>query len=272
LDEFTDLRAVIFDWAGTTVDFGSRAPMGALVEIFARFGVAISIAEARAPMGLPKRDHIAALLADPGVGARWAQAHGAPAGEADIDAVYRAFVPLNASVVADYADLVPGLLPVVARLRAAGVKIGSTTGYTREIMARLTPAAARAGYQPDNLVCAGDLIAGRPTPLMMYRCFVDLGVYPPWRVVKVDDTAPGIAEAVAAGAWAVGVTLSGNGCGLTGRELAALSPDERDEIRARVGRELVAAGAHATLDTVADLLPALAALCARIRAGERPSA
>jgi phosphonoacetaldehyde hydrolase len=272
LDELSQLRAVIFDWAGTTVDFGSRAPMGALVEVFARFGVAISIAEARAPMGLPKRDHIAALLADPGVAARWAQARGAPASEADIDELYRAFIPLNASVVADFADLVPGLPPVVARLRAAGLKIGSTTGYTREIMARLTPAAARAGYQPDNLVCAGDLVAGRPTPLMMYRCFADLGVYPPWRVVKVDDTAPGIAEAVAAGAWAVGVTLSGNGCGLTQRELAARRSDEREEIRERVGRELVAAGAHATVDTVADLLPALAALCARIRAGERPFA
>jgi phosphonoacetaldehyde hydrolase len=270
VNELGELRAVIFDWAGTTVDFGSRAPMGAFVEVFARFGVTISIPEARAPMGLPKRDHIAALIADPAIAARWAAAHGAPAGEAEIDEIYRQFIPLNAAVVADYAALVPGLLPVVATLRAAGLKIGSTTGYTRDIMARLTPAAARLGYQPDNLVCAGDLVAGRPTPLMMYRCFADLGVYPPRRVVKVDDTAPGIAEAVAAGAWAIGVTLSGNGCGLTDTELAALSPDARDDIRSRVGRDLVAAGAHATLDTVADLLPALAAIGARIRAGETP--
>jgi phosphonoacetaldehyde hydrolase len=137
-------------------------------------------------------------------------------------------------------------------------------------MARLTPVAAKAGCQPDNLVCAGDLIAGRPTPLMMYRCFADLGVYPPWRVVKVDDTAPGIAEAVAAGAWAIGVTLSGNGCGLTREELAALSPEEREAIRARVAAELVGAGAHATIDTVADLAPALTAIGARIGEGERP--
>lgn len=270
MTDFTQLRAVIFDWAGTTVDFGSRAPMGAFVEIFARFGVAISIPEARGPMGLPKRDHIAALMADEGVAARWRKAHGAAPTEADIDAVYEQFIPLNASVVADYAELIPGLLPVVATLRGAGLKIGSTTGYTRDIMARLTPVAAKAGYQPDNLVCAGDLVAGRPTPLMMYRSFADLGVYPPWRVVKVDDTEPGIAEAVAAGAWAIGVTLSGNGCGLTEAELAALSPAEREAIRARVGQGLVGAGAHATIDTVADLLPALAALDARIKAGEWP--
>jgi phosphonoacetaldehyde hydrolase len=270
VSDLSQLRAVIFDWAGTTVDFGSRAPMGAFVEIFKRFGVDISIPEARGPMGLPKRDHIAALMADPGIASRWRAAHGAPAGEADIDDVYREFVPLNAAVVADYADLIPGVLPAVAALRAAGVKIGSTTGYTRDIMARLTPVAAQAGYAPDNLVCAGDLIAGRPTPLMMYRSFADLGVYPPWRVVKVDDTAPGVAEAIAAGAWAVGVTLSGNGCGLTERELAALSAGERAAIRERVARDLVAAGAHATIDTVADLLPALEALGARIREGARP--
>ena len=270
MNDLSQLRAVIFDWAGTTVDFGSRAPMGAFVEIFRRFGVAISIAEARGPMGLPKRDHVAALMADPGVAARWREAHGASPAEADIDAVYRDFIPLNAAVVADYADFIPGLLPVVATLRAAGVKIGSTTGYTRDIMAQLAPAAALRGYQPDNLVCAGDLVAGRPTPLMMYRCFADLGVYPPWRVVKVDDTAPGIAEAAAAGAWAVGVTLSGNGCGLTERELAALPSAERAAIRTRVSAELVGAGAHATIDTVADLLPTLETLAAKIRDGARP--
>jgi phosphonoacetaldehyde hydrolase len=270
LNELSELRAVIFDWAGTTVDFGSRAPMGAFVEIFARFGVTISIAEARGPMGLPKRDHIAALTANQSIAARWTKAHGAPPTEADIDAVYAQFIPLNASVVADYADLIPGLLPVVERLRGAGLRIGSTTGYTRDIMARLTPAAARAGYQPDNLVCAGDLAAGRPTPLMMYRCFADLGVYPPWRVVKVDDTEPGVAEGVAAGAWAIGVTLSGNGCGLSERELVKVAPAAREAIRARVARDLAAAGAHATIDTVADLVPALIAIGARIRKGERP--
>jgi phosphonoacetaldehyde hydrolase len=270
VSELTQLRAVIFDWAGTTVDFGSRAPMGAFVEIFKRFGVDISIPEARRPMGLPKRDHIAALMADPAIAARWRTAHGASPSEADIDAVYKAFIPLNAAVVTDYADLIPGLLPVVAALRAAGIKIGSTTGYTRDIMARLAPVAAAAGYITDNLVCAGDLVAGRPTPLMMYRSFADLGVYPPWRVVKVDDTAPGVAEAVAAGAWAVGVTLSGNGCGLTERELAARSADERAGIREEVARDLVGAGAHATIDSVADLLPVLEAFGARIRHGAHP--
>ena len=70
-------------------------------------------------------------------------------------------------------------------------------------MERILPAAAAQGYAPDNLVCADDLAEGRPGPLAMYRCFVDLAVHPPEAVVKVDDTEPGIAEGVAAGCLAV---------------------------------------------------------------------
>ncbi|WP_199699147.1 hypothetical protein [Oleomonas cavernae] len=105
---FRQLKAVVFDWAGTMVDFGSRAPMGAFVEAYKRLGVDISIAQARKPMGLPKRAHIATLMADADIAARWQAAHGHLPGEADIDQVYAVFVPLNEAVVTDYADLIPG--------------------------------------------------------------------------------------------------------------------------------------------------------------------
>ncbi len=266
------LKAVVFDWAGTIVDFGSRAPMGAFVETFRRFDVAVSIAEARKPMGLPKRAHVEALLADPEIAERWRLAKGHMPGDADVDAVMWVFVPLNVSVVADYADLIPGVLEVVAELRSRGFKIGSTTGYTREIMEKLAPIAAKAGFEPDNLVCAGDLADGRPTPLMMYRCFADLGVYPPAAVVKVDDTVPGIAEGRAAGTWTVGVALSGNACGLSLEELNALSDAERGEYRATATAELRQAGAHYVIDSVADLLPVIDEINTRLAASENPQA
>ena len=249
-------KAVVFDWVGTTIDHGSFAPMGAFVEAFSRFGVAITILEARVPMGLPKRAHIAALLADPGIAARWREAQGAAPDEAAIDRVYETFVPLNEEVAPRYATLVPGTAEAVARLRAMGLRIGSTTGYVRSIMERILPLAAGQGYAPDNLVCADDLPEGRPGPLGMYKCFVDLVVHPPSAVVKVDDTEPGIAEGVAAGCVTVGVLLSGNHAGMTPEEIAAMSPAERDALRARVGARLRAAGAQHLVDTVADL-PAL---------------
>lgn len=265
------LRAVVFDWAGTIVDHGSRAPMGVFVEAFRSFGVEITVAEARLPMGLPKLDHIRALGAQPRIAAAWAERHGTPFDEAAARAVYELFVPMNVRVVTDHADLIPGALATVAALRRRGLKIGSTTGYTRDIMERLAPAAAAAGYAPDNLVCAGDLPAGRPTPLMMYKCFLDLVVWPAAAVVKVDDTEPGIAEGVAAGCWAVGVTLSGNAVGLSAEELAALDDAQRAGLHDAAAARLTGAGAHHVVRSVADLLPVIDLIEAKLAAGERPS-
>ncbi len=249
-------KAVVFDWAGTTIDFGSFAPMGAFVEAFARFGVEASVEEARAPMGMPKRDHIRAMLAAPPLAARWLERFGAPPGEADVDRVYEVFVPMNEEVVARYATLVPGAREAIDGIRARGLKIGSTTGYTRSIMERVLPVAAAQGYAPDNLVCADDLPEGRPGPLGMYKCFIDLVVHPPETVVKVDDTEPGIAEGVAAGCVTVGVALSGNHVGLTPEALAALAQEEVARLRAAATAKLRAAGADHVIDTIAEL-PAL---------------
>lgn len=249
-------KAVVFDWAGTMIDFGSFAPMGAFVETFAKFGVTVTIADARKPMGLPKRAHIAAMLAEPHIAERWAAAQGGAPGEAAVDAVYELFVPLNEAVVTDYCTLVPGALEAVRHIRARGMKIGSTTGYTRSIMARVLPLAAAQGYEPDNLVCADDLPLGRPTPIGMYKCFLDLMVHPAAAVIKVDDTEPGIAEGVAAGCVTVGLTLSGNEAGLRPEELAALDPAARQTLHERVAAKLVAAGADHVIGTVAEL-PAL---------------
>ncbi|TVQ57248.1 MAG: phosphonoacetaldehyde hydrolase [Rhodobacteraceae bacterium] len=249
-------KAVVFDWAGTMVDFGSFAPMGVFVEAFARFGVEVSIDEARAPMGMPKRDHIKAMLAGPRVAEAWAAARGHAPTDADVDAIYKVFVPMNEEVAATYATLVPGAGAAVETLRRMGLKIGSTTGYTRSIMERVLPVAAAQGYAPDNLVCSDDLPEGRPGPLGMYKCFIDLRVYPPSTVVKVDDTEPGIAEGVAAGCLTVGVALSGNHVGKTPEELAAMSETEIAPLREAAAATLRAAGADHVIDTVADL-PAL---------------
>ena len=246
-------QAVIFDWAGTMVDFGSIAPMGAFVEAFARFQVQATIEEARAPMGMAKRDHIKSMIMAPRLAKNWKAVRGYPPTEADIDDVYDVFIPLNENVAAKYATLVPGALETINYLRARGVKIGSTTGYTRSIMKHVLPVAAKQGYEPDNLVCSDDLKEGRPGPLGMYQCCVDLCIHPIEALIKVDDTVPGIQEGVSAGCLTIGVALSGNYVGLTPDELAELSKEERDVRRQFATRKLKAAGADYVIDTVADL-------------------
>ncbi|MFM2354634.1 MAG: hypothetical protein RLZZ528_370 [Pseudomonadota bacterium] len=265
-----ELRAVVFDWAGTLIDHGSLAPMGAFVRTFAGFGIALTVDEARGPMGRAKRDHVAALLALPRVAAQWQARYGVAPDEAAIDRVYAAFVPANVAAVRDHSRMIDGAVEVVAALRARRLKIGTTTGYVREIMAEVLPEAAAQGFVPDSLVCAGDLAEGRPAPLMMYRTFAELGVWPAWRAVKVDDTPVGIAEGLNAGCWTVGVALTGNAFGLTVDATAALPPVEFAERAERARAELRQAGAHVVIDGVADLLPVIDGFEARIAQGERP--
>ncbi len=264
------LKAVVFDWAGTTVDYGSRAPMGAFVEVFKGFQVKLSIDEARKPMGLPKWDHIKALLSDQDIARRWQKAHGAMPTDREVGRIYEVFVPLNRKVVTNYAELIPGVAETVKDLRGLGLKIGSTTGYTRDIMEPLLPVAAKAGYAPDNLVCAGDLAAGRPTPLMMWKCFLDLAIPSAAGVIKVDDTAPGIAEGLAAGCWTVGLTVSGNAMGLSEEDVGKLSKKEFAARKAKAERELLACGSHYVIDSVAELMPVVWQIEARLVRGERP--
>lgn len=264
------LKAVVFDWAGTVVDYGSRAPMGAFVEAFAEFDVEVTIAEARIPMGMAKRPHVAALLAMPRIAAAWAARHGHPPGEADIDAVYAVFVPKNIAVAEDHAGLIPGAPETAAAIRAQGLRIGSTTGYTREIMARILPRAAEQGFTADAMACTGDAPEGRPSPFLTWRVLTELGVYPAFRSVKVDDTEVGIAEGVNAGAWSVGVSVTGNVFGLSREAAAALSPAEFVVRRAAATDRLKAAGAHYVVDSVADLMPVLFEIEGRLARGERP--
>jgi phosphonoacetaldehyde hydrolase len=244
--------------------------MGAFQRAFAEFGVAISIADARGPMGMAKADHI--RLVGRSVNAAWRERHGRDFTEDDVAAIFAVFEPLNIAAIRDHAALIPGAAGALAALAARGIRIGSTTGYTRPIMAELAPLAAAQGFAPAVTVCAGDLAAGRPAPLQMWHAMAAMGVWPAAAVVKLDDTPPGIGEARAAGCWAVGAALTGNILGLSAAELAALSEAEREAQRARATAELAGAGAHLVIDGIADLPAAITAIEQRLARGERPAA
>ncbi|MEJ0064663.1 MAG: phosphonoacetaldehyde hydrolase [Caulobacteraceae bacterium] len=248
---------VIFDWAGTMVDFGCRAPVAALIEAFARHGVTLDEPEVRADMGKAKADHVRALLAQPEVCAAWTEANGAAPEETDVAALMDDLGPLMREAAAQAAELIPGAADTVAALRAAGLKVASSTGYTREMMEPVLVRAAEQGYAPDHLVCANETPEGRPAPLMIYKACAELGVWPLSRVVKVDDAEAGIAEGRAAGCFTVGVSASGNGVGLSRAALAALDPSDRAARLAIAAAGLRAAGADLVIETVADLIPAL---------------
>jgi phosphonoacetaldehyde hydrolase len=264
------IKAVILDWAGTVVDHGSSAPMGAFVKAFAHFGVTISIADARGPMGMAKRDHIRMVGTAPAVAAAWRANHGRDFDDAAIDAIFEVFEPLNVAAVEAHSALIPGAHDALQWCKARGIRVGSTTGYTRPIMERLMPLAAAQGFVPEVTICAGDLAAGRPAPLQTWSALAQMGIWPASSVIKLDDTAPGIGEARAAGCWAAGAALTGNNPGLTAEELARLPPDQRSELRRAGSEPLLRAGAHLVIDSIADLPWLVEHIEARLEAGEKP--
>lgn len=256
----TPIRLVVADLAGTTIDFGSTAPAGVFVEVFARHGVTVTTAEARGPMGTAKRDHIAALAALPRVATAWETAHARPFAEADLDRLYAEFIPLQLESLPKYDDLIPGTLEAVAALRARSIAVAVSTGYDAAMTAVVLEAARRQGFVPDAAVCAAEVAAGRPAPWMIFRAMEKTGVWPPAAVVAVGDTLADIEAARHAGVWAVGVTATGNMLGLTRAEHDALEPSHRADLLAAATERMRNAGAHAVVDVIGSLPAALATL------------
>jgi phosphonoacetaldehyde hydrolase len=264
------LKAVILDWAGTVVDYGSCAPAGVFVEVFARHGVPITMAQARAPMGSEKRVHIAAITGMPEVADTWKRAHNRPCTEADIDAMYTDFVPLQIESLPRFANLIPGTLEAVAGFRKRGLKIGTTTGYNAEMMRVLAPEAAKRGFEPDCIVSSDMVPEGRPAPWMALKAAALMGVYPMSAIVKIGDTIPDIHEGLNAGMWTIAVAATGNELGLSQHEAEALAANERDQRLARARQRLQAAGAHYVVDSIADTPPILDSIEQGLVGGERP--
>ncbi len=264
------VQAVVLDWAGTAVDHGCCAPVGVFCAVFAAEGVPVSIAEARAPMGTHKREHIVRMCAAVPLRARWESVRGAPPTDADIDRMYAALEPLALDAIALHADPVPELLEVVASLRARGLRIASTTGYNRRMLDVLEAAAAERGYRPDVAIASSEVREGRPSPYMIWEALSRLGLHDVARCVKVGDTAVDVAEGRNGGLWTVAVVARGNEVGLSLAEWDSLAPAEAAARLEHARTVLAAAGPHYLIDTLAELPAVLVDIESRLAAGETP--
>jgi len=264
------ISMAIFDWAGTVLDFGCIAPVRAFQEAFENAGLTITEAEARAPMGAAKREHIALILGDAEVQRRWQETKGRASTEADIDALYADFLMIDRVNTAKYSELIPGTLVVMTELRTQGIRIGSTTGYPRQIMDGLMPLAAAQGYTPDHCVTVSEAPRGRPFPDMVLMNALVLGAPDLRGCVVVDDSPSGLISGRAAGMWTVGIAVSGNEIGLSLEEWKAKTEAERETRRTAAAQNLRAAGAHYVIDTVAELPAVIADINAKLAEGVMP--
>ncbi len=266
------VKGLILDWSGTTADAYVLAPAVVFVEVFKKHGVEIAMSEARGPMGLRKDLHIKALTEEPEIRDRWKGVHGKEPGQAEVDAMFADFVPMQLDCLREYTTLLPHVAEVTQKFQKQGIKIGSTTGFVRSMVDILEADAKKQGYVPDASV-AGDEVAhgARPKPFMVYRNLDLMDVSPIQSVVKIDDTVSGIGEALEAGCWGVGIARYSNYVDIDSKAQAeSLSEAEMERRVARTRQILRQAGAHYVIDTFDQLPEVVADVNERLARGERP--
>ncbi len=161
-------------------------------------------------------------------------------------------MPLQLECLVKYSVVIDGVAETVARLRKRGIKIGSTTGYTRAMLDRILQPAAEQGYAPDCAITPDDVGAGRPHPWMIYANAIRLQVEPLEAIVKIGDTPVDIEEGLRARVWTIGVARTGNMIGLSAEDFAVLAPAEQATRLEKARAALSAAGAHESMiDAVA---------------------
>jgi len=264
------VRAVVFDLSGTALDYGSRGPVVAFVELFARHGVKITHSEARAPMGTHKRDHIWSMLTEPSISERWESANGQKPDRTMLEELYQEFTPLQVEILKRHCDVIPGVAETVVELRNRGIKIASTTGFDSGMMNDLIQQANQHGFTPDLFVCPDMVGKGRPAPWMAFYAARQLEIYPMKTFVKIGDTPSDVAEAHAAGMWAVSVVCSGNEVGLSRAELQSMPAGQRNAVISAARARLAACGPHYLIDSAADLIPVIDEITARLARGDHP--
>ncbi len=246
---------VIFDWAGTTVDYGCFAPVAAFSKVFEERGITPTSDEVREPMGMLKREHIKTMLAMPRIKEEFEKIHKRASTEKDIDEMYESFEPALFAILEDYCDLKPYVLGVIATLKDKGIKIGSTTGYTNAMMEVVTKKAKEQGYAPECWYAPDSTNnIGRPFPYMIYRNMETLHVNHVDDVVKVGDTVSDIKEAKAAGVFAIGIIEGSSVVGMTKDEYDNLSESDKLKVNEKAKKVYLDAGADAVIQDMRGLL------------------
>ena len=188
-------KAVILDWAGTTVDYGCFAPVQAFVEVFKHFGIAPTMDEVREPMGMLKKDHIRTMLKMDRISGLWRDKYGRYWTEDDVEALYAQFEGKLLAILDGYTQVKPYVLETVDTLRKNGIQIGSTTGYTDKMMDIVVPKAKENGYAPDFWFSPDSVEGmGRPYPYMIFKNMAAMKIQSVDQVVKVGDTVSDIKE------------------------------------------------------------------------------
>lgn len=237
-------EAVIFDWAGTTVDYGCFAPVQAFIDAFKAFGIEPTVEEVRAPMGMLKIDHIRTMLEGERIRTLWKEKYGKDWTEEDVLAVYELSEKKIMEILPDFADPKPYVVETIEELRKMGMKIGSTTGYTDEMMAIVAPKAKENGYAPDCWFSPNSVENhGRPYPYMIFENMKALELSDVRKVIKVGDTVSDIKEGKNAGMISVGIVEGSSVLGFSQEEFESFTEEQKEDCYKNAEKVYIEAGA-----------------------------
>ncbi len=223
-----NIEAVIFDWAGTTVDYGCFAPVRAFIEVFEEYGISPTIDETRKPMGMLKWDHIKTMMSMPRINKLWVEKYNRDFTDKDIDEMHDKFTDKLMGILHNYGNPKPYVVETMNKLREKNIKIGSTTGYTDEMMSIVTKVAKEQGYEPDCWFSPNSTNnIGRPYPFMVFKNMEALKVSSIKNVIKVGDTISDILEGKNAGVLTVGIVEGSSEMALNEEEYDTLSNEEK---------------------------------------------
>lgn len=248
------IEAVIFDWAGTTVDFGCMAPIDAFYKAFEKEGIKLIEEDIRKPMGMKKWDHIKMLLDDEKIKNEWERVHGVLPTEKDIDRIHKSFEEVLFKNLKNHSKIKPGVKELSKELKELGIKIGSTTGYTNKMVKVVETEAEEQGYRPD-FVATSEITNGfgRPSPYMIFKNMENLLIDDVRKVMKVGDTVSDIQEGKNAGVITVGVIEGSSLAGLSYDEFISLNKDELYNLNTKTREKYLESGADFVLEKIADL-------------------
>ncbi|WP_028043907.1 phosphonoacetaldehyde hydrolase [Candidatus Stoquefichus massiliensis] len=248
------IEAVIFDWAGTTVDYGCFAPVQAFHDAFEAYGLHPTFDEIRQPMGMLKIDHIKTMLEMDSLEKEFQDVYQRSYTDEDVHHIYDIFEKTLMEGITQHTRIKPYVVETVQKLRIKGLKIGSTTGYTDMMMEPVLKSAKEQGYEPDCWYSPDATEHfGRPYPYMIFKNMMTLNITSVHHVIKVGDTVSDIQEAVNAGVYAIGVIEGSSLLGYSEHEYKCLDLNEKMRAIARVKKTYFNHGADAVIMNFSEL-------------------
>lgn len=245
--------AVIFDWAGTIVDFGSVAPVIALKKTFDSFDVEVTMNQIRESMGKNKIEHIKDILSMDTSVKQWETLHNRSWDEDDVKVIYVEFEKTLLTILENETEFIVGVPEMFKQLRHQNIKVGSSTGYTRGMIDVVLNNIKDKAHQPDVVVTGSEVKNGRPFPDMINKNMEMMNLSDPAAIINIGDTIVDIESGKNAGVYSVGVLVGSSEMGLTHEEFENLSEEEKQVKIEETKKSFIEAGADNVITHITEI-------------------